>query len=108
MVEQRRPTLAPGKGNLSGIQRGKVLKPTENLCSSKRLKGRMEKNELKSLYLKLRNIIPSCQNKPVSSVDIVLRAVDYINELHEMLAEEDMEPPPLVPSHHNETPQEDR
>ena len=42
----------------------------------------------RTLYQKLREIIPSCQNKPVSSLDIILHAVEYINQLHQALEEE--------------------
>nr|CAB3225382.1 Orphan bHLH-1 transcription factor protein [Phallusia mammillata] len=50
-----------------------------------------EKNELRTLYRQLKDVIPSCKSKPVTSLDIVLRAVDYINELHGMLDEQQPE-----------------
>ena len=64
----------------------------------------------RSLYQKLGSIIPSCKNKPVSNVDIVLRAVDYINDLHKMLREEEEDqdaPPPLMKLHNNEVKKEE-
>jgi len=36
----------------------------------------------------LRSIIPSCRDKPVTRLDIVLAAADYIQQLHATLGEE--------------------
>nr|CAB3261033.1 uncharacterized protein LOC100176581 [Phallusia mammillata] len=65
---------------------GRVLarSPMEN-SSDEKISKSNEREELRFLYGKLRDIIPSCQSKPTSSVDIVLGAVDYIRDLHSML-----------------------
>uniref|UniRef100_F7AVQ0 BHLH domain-containing protein n=1 Tax=Ciona intestinalis TaxID=7719 RepID=F7AVQ0_CIOIN len=60
------------------------VKSSKKNCEIKKIK---EKQELKTLYKKLREVIPSCQQRPLTGLDIVLKAVDYINELHQMLNE---------------------
>ncbi|CAK8697882.1 unnamed protein product [Clavelina lepadiformis] len=62
---------------------GKVDK--RNQICFKEASKLQKRQELRLLYKKLREVIPSCKAKPVSSLDIVLHAVDYINDLHKML-----------------------
>nr|XP_039270959.1 uncharacterized protein LOC120345540 [Styela clava] len=59
-----------------------------------------EAKELRTLYQKLRGVIPSLseqQTKPVTSLDVVLSAIDYIRDLHSMLGEKSPPPPGLFP-----------
>lgn len=57
-----------------------------------------ESQELTNLYQKLREVVPSlsqARKSPVTSLDVVLSAIDYIRDLHTMLGEKFPPPPGL-------------
>jgi len=48
-----------------------------------------KKEEMRCLYSELGAVIPSCKNQPTTSgIDVVLKAVDYINQLHQQVEAE--------------------
>uniref|UniRef100_H2Z341 BHLH domain-containing protein n=1 Tax=Ciona savignyi TaxID=51511 RepID=H2Z341_CIOSA len=59
-----------------------------NIKSKKNEVKKLKESFNRTLYKQLRQVVPSCREKSVSSLDIVLKAVDYINELHKMLENE--------------------
>lgn len=59
-------------------------------CGSSPQDSNAETAQLRTLYRKLRGVIPTLsqrRSKKVTSLDVVLGAIDYIRDLHNMLAE---------------------
>ncbi|CAK8691216.1 uncharacterized protein LOC143450685 [Clavelina lepadiformis] len=74
------PYLTTNKTYRPGLPSQATLKESESFSS--------EKDELKYLYRKLSDIIPTTQQKPTSNIEIVLGAVQYIRHLHAELEKE--------------------